>query len=128
MKGDLCLDLDHEERSSQSSPSRAVMVTVSDGPRSDRMTRAERRRTSLVVKRRIKCMRQFNWEPKWVEEPRRVGSCRSRHPFDCGHAKCWTCNCLKFPRRYKTDQEIKNDLNYREEIKSLYGDDQPVIQ
>ncbi len=93
------------------------MVTVSGGPRSKEMTRAERRRrTEKIVKKRINCVNRCDWMSGWIEKPKMQGSCKTKHPFDCGHAKCWLCSSYKIPKHQSTAQEIKNGWKYEEGV------------
>lgn len=48
-----------------------------------------------------------------------VGRFRKTHAFDCGKTKCGVCHCDKFPKRKKTNQELKSLFSFKEQLNEV---------
>ncbi len=48
-----------------------------------------------------------------------VGRFRKRDAWDCGNPQCYMCHSDKFPKRSLTEQEIKSNLSFKEQLKEL---------
>lgn len=77
------------------------------------MDRAERRRrTERIVARRKEVMR-WSGMLEWADD-RRIGRCKTLHPFDCGRPKCGICSLHKRNWCGRTKQERKAELTLKE--------------
>lgn len=81
------------------------------------MGKAERlHRTSKIVRKRLpfveKIYRTFRGEISSIPA-KRYGQCRDRHPWDCGHSKCYVCHCDKLDQ-IPTLQKLRSDLDFKE--------------
>ena len=78
------------------------------------MNRAERRRrTSIIVRRRIREAKLFD-----LHHPSMVGRMKIMSPFDCGRPKCFVCGSR---RRFEgpTRQEVQQELAFNEYFREL---------
>jgi hypothetical protein len=81
------------------------------------MDRAERMyRTSKVLRRRVPFVERMYRNTNLAIPPKRIGQCRDRHPFDCGHTKCFCCHSDKLSD-LPTPQDIRAELNFRDQLK-----------
>lgn len=51
------------------------------------------------------------------------GRFRKKDAFDCGNSHCYVCHSDKYPRRSKNEHELKSDVNYKEQLKELRGEE-----
>ena len=89
------------------------------------MDRAERRkRTFNIVCRRTELAYHFglfleadeDGGVRDVPNPKRVGSCKKKHPFDCGRSNCGLCSKPRKLYKEDTRQERKAALTAREQV------------
>lgn len=88
------------------------------------MDRKERRRrTARIVDRRKEVMR---WDGmlEWADD-RRIGRCKTLHPFDCGRPKCGVCSLHKQKGHERTRQEQKAELALKEGMAETAGPTNP---
>lgn len=80
------------------------------------MGKAERMyRTSKVVRKRITFLEKMYYScmGNCSIPEKRIGQCRDRHPWDCGHTKCYACHCDKLDK-ILTLQQRRSDLYLKE--------------
>lgn len=51
-----------------------------------------------------------------------IGRFRKKDAWDCGNTQCGICHSDKFPKRSKTNQELKSDLDFEEQLAELDGE------
>ena len=53
-----------------------------------------------------------------VTDPRQVGGCKTKHPWDCGDPKCLLCSNRRLVLG-DTLQEIKSQIDFDEQIREI---------
>ena len=48
-----------------------------------------------------------------------MGRFRKMDAYDCGHTQCYGCHSDKFPKRYRTYQELVSELAMKEQLEDL---------
>lgn len=48
-----------------------------------------------------------------------VGRFRKRDAYDCGKPHCFSCHSEKYPKRSLTEQELRSDRDFEEQVKEL---------
>jgi hypothetical protein len=48
-----------------------------------------------------------------------LGRFRKKDAWDCGNPRCWICHSDKFPKRELTIKEVKANLSFSEQMKTL---------
>lgn len=77
------------------------------------MNRGERRaRTQRVIDRRRRDWDWANRDSPFEVKPRKDGTFRSKHPFDCGKADCGICRDASRSTRRTKGSELEIDEHY----------------
>jgi hypothetical protein len=53
----------------------------------------------------------------YVKRENELGRYRKRHALDCGNPHCGCCHSDKYPKRGLTDQEVRANISYQEQVK-----------
>jgi len=77
--------------------------------------RADRRwRTHLVIIRRVKDAQNIGYGFRIIQN----GRFKKKHPFDCGHSRCFTCHFTKI-LNIPTHRDILSELSFSEQLEEL---------
>jgi hypothetical protein len=69
----------------------------------------------------------IDWSNKIGQDPyeidcvcdKQIGRFRKMDAWDCGNTRCCLCHGDKYPSRYKTRQEKRSDVSYKEWLNDL---------
>ena len=70
-------------------------------------------------KKRHDMNRQRAFGLGWFDENKPLGRFRKTDGCDCGISGCRVCHSDKFPKRQLTDDEIKANVKFKEQLKEL---------
>jgi hypothetical protein len=62
--------------------------------------------------------RQCKTDARWGRS-RPLGCYRKRHALDCGNPHCGVCHNDKFPKRGLSDQEVRANVSWKEQMKDF---------
>jgi len=57
------------------------------------------------------------------ERDEQKGRFRKKDAFDCGNTQCRICHSDKYPKREKHEHELKSDVDFKEQLKELRGEE-----
>jgi len=50
-----------------------------------------------------------------------IGRFRKKDAYDCGKSRCFVCHSDKLPKRSKTDQELRSEISFREQVRLFWA-------